>query len=154
MFMTFHLLKSYIRNPSLFFFSFSPSHLQGNDDGNHDPRAHICAWGGEFCQVSIFTKLVCQTGWGHFFVLPKLDGCQVDFPNCWSCCYYVCSMPCLRAIGVGLRAKRKRELFGICCSILIKSEAEITASSYSSYWEPAKNASMHTRSQGTKIGNQ
>jgi hypothetical protein len=49
MFVSFHLLKTYIRNPSLFFISFSPSHLQGNDDGNHDPRAHICAWGGEFC---------------------------------------------------------------------------------------------------------
>jgi hypothetical protein len=50
--------KTYIRNPSLFFISFSPSHLEGNNDGYHDPRAHICAWGGEFCQVSIFTKLV------------------------------------------------------------------------------------------------
>jgi hypothetical protein len=118
-------------------------------------RARIYAHG----EVS-FAKFLFLPSWfaklveGIFFVLPKLDGCQVDFPNGWSCCYYVCSMPCLRAIGVGLRAKRKRELFGICCSILIKSEAEITASSYSSYWEPAKNASMHTRSQGTKIGNQ
>ena len=54
----FYFLKTYIRNPSLFFISFSPSHLEGNNDGNHDPRAHICAWGGEFCQVSIFAKLV------------------------------------------------------------------------------------------------
>jgi hypothetical protein len=58
MFMPFHLLKTYIRNLSLFFISFSPSHLQGNDDGNHDPRAR---GGGEFCRVSIFAKLVCQT---------------------------------------------------------------------------------------------
>jgi hypothetical protein len=50
--------KTYIRNLSLFFISFSFSHLKGNNDGNHDPRAHICAWGGEFCQVSIFAKLL------------------------------------------------------------------------------------------------
>jgi hypothetical protein len=60
--------KTYIRNPSLFFISFSPSHLEGNNDGNHDPRTHICAWGGEFCQVSIFAKLVCQTVGGQFFL--------------------------------------------------------------------------------------
>jgi hypothetical protein len=53
-------------NPSLFFIFFSPSHLEGNNDGNHDPGAHICAWGGEFCQVSIFAKLVCQIVGGQF----------------------------------------------------------------------------------------
>jgi hypothetical protein len=68
MFMTFYLLKTYIRNPSLFFISFSPSHLQGNTDGNHDPRAHIYSWRGEFCQVSIFAKLVCQTVGGQFLL--------------------------------------------------------------------------------------
>jgi hypothetical protein len=31
-------------------------------------RAHICAWGGEFCQVSIFAKLVCQTVGGYFCI--------------------------------------------------------------------------------------
>jgi hypothetical protein len=31
-------------------------------------RAHICAWGGEICQVSIFAKLVCQTVGGQFFL--------------------------------------------------------------------------------------
>jgi hypothetical protein len=54
--------KTYIRNHFLFFISFSPSHLEGNNDDNHDLRAHICAWGGEFCQVSIlpswFAKLL------------------------------------------------------------------------------------------------
>jgi hypothetical protein len=40
----------------------------GNNDGNRDPRAHIYAWGGEFCQVSIFAKLVCQTVGGQFFL--------------------------------------------------------------------------------------
>jgi hypothetical protein len=34
----------------------------------------------------IFAKLVCQTVGGQFFsFLPKLDGCQVDLPNFWSC---------------------------------------------------------------------
>jgi hypothetical protein len=43
MYVPFHLLKTYIRNPSLFFISFSPSHIEGNNDCNHNPRAHICA---------------------------------------------------------------------------------------------------------------
>jgi hypothetical protein len=67
LFMPFHLLETYVRNSSLFFISFSPSHLDGNANGNHDPRVHICAWGGEFCQVSIFAKLVCQTVGRQFF---------------------------------------------------------------------------------------
>jgi hypothetical protein len=54
--------KTYIRNPSLFFISFSPSHLEGNDDGNHDPHAHICAWGVSFAKFlflpSWFAKLL------------------------------------------------------------------------------------------------
>jgi hypothetical protein len=49
-------------------------------------RALICAQRGEFCQVSIFAKLVCQTVGDHFFlVLSKLDGCQIDFSEFWSC---------------------------------------------------------------------
>jgi hypothetical protein len=43
LFMAFHLLKTYIGNSSLFFISFSFSHLKGNADGNHDPRAYIRA---------------------------------------------------------------------------------------------------------------
>jgi hypothetical protein len=54
------------------FFLFSPSHLQGNDDGNHDPHAHICARGGEFCQVSIFAKFVCQTVTCYFSCFAKI----------------------------------------------------------------------------------
>jgi hypothetical protein len=68
MFMPFHLLKTYIRNLLYSLFLFSPSHLQVNIDGNHDPSVHICAWGGEFCQVSIFAKLVCQTVVDQFFL--------------------------------------------------------------------------------------
>jgi hypothetical protein len=41
MYVPFHLLKTYIRNPSLFFISFSPSHPEGNNDGNHDPRGEV-----------------------------------------------------------------------------------------------------------------
>jgi hypothetical protein len=41
MFVSFHLLRTY-GNPSLFFiFLFSPSHLQGNDDGNYDARREV-----------------------------------------------------------------------------------------------------------------
>jgi hypothetical protein len=64
----FHLLKNLHQESFLFFISFSPSHLEGNNDGNHDPRSHICAWGGEFCQISIFAKLICQTVGGQFFL--------------------------------------------------------------------------------------
>jgi hypothetical protein len=48
-------------------------------------RARIYArgWGGEICQLSIFIKLICQTTGDQFFLfLLKLDGCQVDLPNC------------------------------------------------------------------------
>jgi hypothetical protein len=85
MFMPFHLLETYIRNPSLFFISFSPSHLEGNADGNHDPRAYMRVGGWVwpslyFCQVGL------PNCWRPFFlVLAKLDGFQVDLTNCWSC---------------------------------------------------------------------
>jgi hypothetical protein len=38
---------------------------------NHDPRAHICAWGCEFYQISIFAKLIYQTVGGQFFAKIK-----------------------------------------------------------------------------------
>jgi hypothetical protein len=67
-------------------FLFAPSHLQGNADGNHDPRAHIYVRRGEFCQVSIFFQVGLPNYWRPIFlVLPKLDGCQVGLSNCWSC---------------------------------------------------------------------
>jgi hypothetical protein len=40
---------------------FSRSYLQGNADGNHNPRAHIYVW-----QVS-FVILGCQIVGDHFF---------------------------------------------------------------------------------------
>jgi hypothetical protein len=54
---------------------------------------YISAWGGEFCQVSIFSKLVCQTVGSQFFLfLSKLDRCQVSLPNCWRCSKSACSL--------------------------------------------------------------
>jgi hypothetical protein len=58
----FHLLKNLYQESFSILYFFSPSHIEGNNDGNHDPR------GGEFCQVSIFAKLVCQTVGGKFFL--------------------------------------------------------------------------------------
>jgi hypothetical protein len=85
LFIPFHLLKTYIRNPSLFFIFFHPPTYRDTPMAT-TIRAHIYARGGEFCQVSIFAKLVCQTVGGQLFLfLPKLDGCQVGLPNCWSC---------------------------------------------------------------------
>jgi hypothetical protein len=75
---------------TLVFISFSPSHLEGNADVNHDMRAHICAWGGEFCQISILCQVGLPNCWRPIFlVLLKLDGCQVDLPNCWNCSKYI-----------------------------------------------------------------
>jgi hypothetical protein len=56
-FMPFHLLETHIRNPSLFFISFSPSHLEGNSDGN-TIRARIYARG----EVS-FAKFLFLPSW-------------------------------------------------------------------------------------------
>jgi hypothetical protein len=64
MFMLFHLLKTYIRNPSIFFislFTFPPY-----------KETLISTTRDEFCQVSIFTKLVCQSVEGQFFLF-----CQI-----------------------------------------------------------------------------
>jgi hypothetical protein len=49
MFMLSHLLKTYIRNPSLFFIFFNPPIYRETNDGNHDPHAHIYARRCEFC---------------------------------------------------------------------------------------------------------
>jgi hypothetical protein len=63
-------------------------HPQGNDNGNHNPRAHICAWRHE--EVS-FAKFLFLPSWfvklleNNFLILPKLDGCQIDLTNCCSC---------------------------------------------------------------------
>jgi hypothetical protein len=51
---------------SVLYFFFHPP-PRGKRRWQHDTRAHICVWGGEFCQVSIFAKLVCQTVGEQFF---------------------------------------------------------------------------------------
>jgi hypothetical protein len=61
MFMPFHLSKTYIKNLSIFFISFSPSHLQGNADDNHDRRAHI--WFLYACGDVSFAKLLFFPSW-------------------------------------------------------------------------------------------
>jgi hypothetical protein len=48
LFVPFHLLKTYIRNPFIFFISFYTLPLEGNTDGNHNLRTHIYAQGGKF----------------------------------------------------------------------------------------------------------
>jgi hypothetical protein len=68
MLVPFHLLKTYIRNTSLLFISFFTIPPTRKRRGNHDPCAHICAWGGKFCQIFIFTELVCQIVRGKFFL--------------------------------------------------------------------------------------
>jgi hypothetical protein len=92
MFVPFQLLKTYIRNPFLFFISFFTLSLTRKR--RWQPRS-ACAWVGEFCQVSIFAKLVCKPLKANFLILPKLYGCQVDSLNCWSCsCHPQNSCPC------------------------------------------------------------
>jgi hypothetical protein len=51
----------------LYFFFHSPTRL-GHADGNRDRRAYIYACGGEFCEVFIFAKLVCQIVGGQFLL--------------------------------------------------------------------------------------
>jgi hypothetical protein len=83
LFVPFHLLKTYIRNPSLFFISFFTLPPRGKH--RWQPRSARIYTRGEvnfakflFCQVDL------QNCWRLIFlVLPKLDG--VDLPNCWSC---------------------------------------------------------------------
>jgi hypothetical protein len=68
MYVSFHLLKN-LQQESFsilyFFFTLPP---RGKQRWQPRSGAHICAWGGEFCQVSIFAKLVCQTVGGQFFL--------------------------------------------------------------------------------------
>jgi hypothetical protein len=66
-------------------FLFSPSHLEGNADGN-TIRSRIYARG----EVS-FAKFIFLPSWFAklletiFLILSKLDRCQVDLSNCWNC---------------------------------------------------------------------
>jgi hypothetical protein len=88
MFVSFHLLKTYIMNPFLFFISFFTLPLTGKRRCQpRSARAYMRA--GRWVSPSFY---FCQVGlsnyWRPFFlVLPKLDGCQIDLSNCWSCSY-------------------------------------------------------------------
>jgi hypothetical protein len=70
--MPFHLLETYIRNPSLFFISFITLPPRGKRRWQHDTRAHICAWGGEFCQVSILPSWFAKLLEGNFSRFVKI----------------------------------------------------------------------------------
>jgi hypothetical protein len=89
LFMSFHPLKTYIRNPSLLFISFFT--LPPTGKRRWQPRsAHAYIRVGSWVLPSLY---FCQVGLPNcwrpiFFVLPKLDGCQVDLPNCWSCSHF------------------------------------------------------------------
>jgi hypothetical protein len=88
LFAPFHLLKTYIRNPFLFFISFFTLPPRGKH--RWQPRSartyiHVGRWvlpSLYFCQVDL------PNCWRpNFLVSPKLDGCQVGLSNCWSCSY-------------------------------------------------------------------
>jgi hypothetical protein len=86
LFMPFHLLKTYVRNPSLFFISFSTLPPRGNRRWQpRSARAYIRVgrWvlpSFYFCQVDL------SNCWRPIFlILPKLDRCQVGLSNCWNC---------------------------------------------------------------------
>jgi hypothetical protein len=60
MFVLFHLLKAYIRNSSLSFIFFSPSHLEGNDDGNHNRWScsnYVEAPSTSHCKISLLSHI-------------------------------------------------------------------------------------------------
>jgi hypothetical protein len=52
----------------ILYFFFHPPTWLGHTNANSDRRTLISAWAGEFFQVSIFAKLVCQTAGGQFFL--------------------------------------------------------------------------------------
>jgi hypothetical protein len=87
LFMSFHLLKTYIKNPSLLFISFIT--LPPTGKRRWHPRS-VRAYTRE--EVS-FAKFQFWTCWfaklleTNFFSMLKLDGCQVDLPSCWTCSY-------------------------------------------------------------------
>jgi hypothetical protein len=65
----------------------------------------MCAWGGEFCQVSIFAKLVCQTVGDQFFLF---------------CQNYMDAKLVCQTVGVAL------SLFFLPSSRMYKTESKLT----------------------------
>jgi hypothetical protein len=51
----------------IYLFIHTPTWL-GHADANPNQRVYISTWGVEFCQVSIFAKLVCQAIANQFFM--------------------------------------------------------------------------------------
>jgi hypothetical protein len=86
MFIPFHLLKTYIRNPSLYLFLFSPSHLSKNDSAKRAPRAYIYALEAGFPQVAKSCRVFCQTV-GEVFLtfLPKIKDCNSIWQTAGDC---------------------------------------------------------------------
>jgi hypothetical protein len=86
MFISFHLLETYIINPSLFFNCFFTLPPRGKHRWQpRSARAYMRV--GRWVLPSFY---FCQVGlpncWSPIFlVLPKLDIYQVDLPNRWSC---------------------------------------------------------------------
>jgi hypothetical protein len=77
-----HLLKTYIRNPYIFFISFFTFPPTGKRWWQpQSARVYIHAGRGvECCRVDL------PNCWRSIFlILPKLDVCQFGLPNCWSC---------------------------------------------------------------------
>jgi hypothetical protein len=88
LFMPFHLLKTFIRNPSMFFISFftlPPTGIRRWQPRSARAYIHVGRWvlpSFYFCQVGL-----PKCSRRNFLVLLKLYGCQVRLPNCWSCSY-------------------------------------------------------------------
>jgi hypothetical protein len=47
-------------------------------------RAHIYVWEVSFAKFLFLTRWFAKLLGPFFLILPKLDRCQIDLPNCWS----------------------------------------------------------------------
>jgi tryptophan-rich sensory protein len=86
MFISFHLLETYIRNPSLFINSLFTLPPRGKHRWQpRSARAYMRV--GRWVLPSFyFCQVVLPNCWSPIFlILPKLDRWQVEMPNCWSC---------------------------------------------------------------------
>jgi hypothetical protein len=84
-FMPFHLLETYIRNPSLFFISFFTLPPRGKRRWQPRSARAYMRMGRWVLPSFYFFQVGLPNCWRPIFlVLPKLDGCQVDLSNRWS----------------------------------------------------------------------
>jgi hypothetical protein len=96
MFVPFHLFKTYIRNPYLFFISFFT--LPPTEKRRWQPcSARAYRRAGRWVLPSFyFSQIGSLNCWmPTFLILPKLGGCQFNLPYCWSCSNNICSLRCL-----------------------------------------------------------